>query len=148
LLFGEVYVGYRRQFYEDDRFEDEDGIAFGADLTWNPTTLTTLTLSGSGDFIPTTIDDAASNFRSSVGFRVDHEVLRNLLVGGRVGYTRDDFDRIERVDNTIDVGANLTYLINRYFSVGAAYGFTDRSSDLDSEEFTRNRVTLSLTARL
>ena len=148
LLFGEVFAGYRRQMFDEAAFDDEDGVSFGADLTWNPTTLTTLTLSGSGDFVPTTVDDAAGNFRSTIGVRVDHEVLRNFLIGGRFAYTRDRFDRIDRTDNVIDVGANLTYLINRNFSVGAAYGFTDRSSDLETEEFSRNRVTVSLTARL
>jgi uncharacterized protein (PEP-CTERM system associated) len=134
--------------FDEAAFDDEDGVSFGADLTWNPTTLTTLTLSGSGDFVPTTVDDAAGNFRSTIGVRVDHEVLRNFLIGGRFAYTRDRFDRIDRTDNIIDVGANLTYLINRNFSVGAGYGFTDRSSDLETEEFSRNRVTVSLTARL
>lgn len=148
VLFGEAFVGYRQQYFDDDAFDDEDGISFGANLTWNPTLLTTLRLTGGADFVPTRVDDASSNFRSAIALRVDHELLRNLLIGGTVGYVRDDFSEIDRVDDTINAGANITYILNRNFAVEGAYLFTDRSSDLDTEEFTRNRITLSLTARL
>lgn len=148
LLFGEAFVGYRQQYFDDDAFEDEDGISFGADLTWNPTLLTTLALSGGADFVPTAVDDASSNFRSAIALRADHELLRNLLIGGTVGYIRDDFSEIDRVDDTFNIGASITYLLNRNLAVEGAYLFTDRSSDIDTEEFTRNRITISLTARL
>ena len=148
VLFGEAFVGYRQQYYDEDAFEDDDGISFGADLTWNPTLLTTLALSGGADFVPTAVGDASANFRSLVALDVDHELLRNLLIGGGVSYIRDDFDRIDRVDDTFNIGANITYILNRNLAVEGAYLFTDRSSDLDAEEFTRNRITLSLTARL
>lgn len=148
VLFGEAFVGFRRQMFDDPAFEDEDGISFGADLTWNVTELTTLGLSGSADFVPTTVEDAAANFRRSIGLRVDHEVLRNLLVGASARYTQDEFDAIDRTDDIIDLGASVTYLINRNFAVEGGYGFTDRSSDEATEEFSRNRVTIALTARL
>ncbi len=148
VLFGEAFVGYRQQYFDDDAFDDEDGISFGANLTWNPTLLTTLRLTGGADFVPTRVADASSNFRSAIALRVDHELLRNLLVGGTVGYVRDDFSEIDRVDDTINAGASITYILNRNLAVEGAYLFTDRSSDFDPEEFTRNRITLSLTARL
>lgn len=148
VLFGEAFVGYRQQYFDDDAFDDEDGISFGANLTWNPTLLTTLRLTGGADFVPTRVDDASSNFRSTIALRVDHELLRNMLVGGTVGYVRDDFSEIDRVDDTFNIGANITYILNRYLAVEGAYLFTDRSSDFANQEFTRNRITLSVTGRL
>lgn len=148
ILFGEAFVGYRRQHFEEDEFDTEDGISFGADLTWNPTTLTTLVLSGSGDFEPTNQADAASNFESSIALAVDHELLRNVLIGATVGFERDDFESIDRTDDTIIASGRVTYLLNRNFSLRGDYQYTDRSSDFANEEFTRNRFTLSLTAQL
>ena len=46
------------------------------------------------------------------------------------------------------MGPDITYLLNRYLSVGAGYVFTKQDSDDNEEEFTRNLITLRLTAQL
>lgn len=148
LLFGEAFVGFRQQFFDEDDFDTEDGISFGVDLTWNPTTLTTLALTGGADFEPTRQTGSSSNFESTIGLSIDHELLRNVLVGASAEYERDEFEEIDRIDNTIIVGASTTYLINRYLGLQGAYTFEDRSSDLANEEFTRNIFTISITAQL
>jgi len=148
LLVGEFSVGYRRQYFDEGDFDEEDGIGYGIDLTWTPTLLTTVTASGGGDFRPTTQDDAEANFRSTVGLGVEHELLRNVILAANVGYTRDDFSGIDRTDNTISAGGGVNYLINRNFSVGAGYNYTTRTSDEDDEEFDRNLVRIGVTARL
>lgn len=148
VLFGEAFVGYRYESFDDEAFDSVDGLSFGVDLTWNPTGLTTLILSGGSDIEATNQTGASGNFKTEIALSVDHELLRNLLVGGFGGYQRDDFDGIDRVDETFTVGATVTYLLNRYLSLQGSYDFSDRSSDLDTEEFTRNRITLGLTAQL
>lgn len=148
VLFGEAFVGYRRQFFEEDDFDPEGGISFGTDLTWNATTLTTFVLSGDSDFEATNQGGASANFESSLALSVDHELLRNVLIGATVGFERDDFEGVDRTDDTIFAEARVSYLLNRNFSVGADYQFTDRSSDLEDEEFSRNRFTVGITAKL
>ena len=147
LLFGEAVVGWAVQEFDDSQFEGGSGLTYGVNLTWNPTQLTSLRLDGNGGYEPS--DVGASNLESQIGLRVDHELLRNVLIGGGVSYTRDDFqDSGGRTDNRYDVGPDITYLINRYLSVGAGYVFTKQDSDDNEEEFTRNVVTLRLTAQL
>lgn len=148
LLFGEVFGGYRTQYFDDSEFDTESGANFGVGLTWLPTRLTTVNLTGGSDFQPTTNGDASSNFQTSVGLRVDHELLRNVLIGAEGGYVRNDFENTDRTDNRFDVGADVTYLINRHFSVGAAYGFTKRDSDDNDREFDRNLFTVRVRAQL
>ncbi|HEX6141491.1 MAG TPA: outer membrane beta-barrel protein [Geminicoccaceae bacterium] len=148
VLFGEAFVGYRSESFDEPTFEDVDGVSFGIDLTWNPTTLTTLILSGGSDIETTTQAGAAGNFQSVVSLSVDHELLRNLLLGATVGYVRDDFDGIDRVDDTISAGTSLTYLINRYFAVEGSYLYSDRSSDFEFEEYSRNQIRLGISAQL
>jgi hypothetical protein len=46
------------------------------------------------------------------------------------------------------VGPDITYLLNRYLSVGAGYTFTTRDSDDSDREFTRNLIAVRLTAQL
>jgi hypothetical protein len=147
LLFGEANVGWAVQEFDDSTFQGSSGLDYGVNLTWNPTQLTSLRLDGSGGFQPS--DVGASNLSHQIALRVDHELLRNVLIGGQVAYTRDDFqDSGGRVDNRYDVGPDITYRINRHFSVGAGYVFTKQDSDDNEEEFTRNVVTLRLTAQL
>lgn len=148
LLTGEVSFGFVREIPEEDDFDDQNGFAYGLDLTWLPTLLTTVTLSGSGDFEATTQDGAESRFRNTVVLGVDHELLRNVILGADVGYTRDDFDGIDRTDNTIEAGAGVSYLVNRNLSIDGGYRFTDRSSDESVDEFTRNVFRIGLTGRL
>lgn len=147
VLFGEVYAGWSLQEYDESDFDSEDGLNYGVNMTWNPTALTSLRLSGAGGFTPS--DVGSSNLESRIGLRVDHELLRNVLIGGQIRYTRDDFQNASgRVDNRIDVGPDVTYLINRHLSVGAGYVFTKQYSDENDEEFSRNVVSLRLTAQL
>lgn len=150
LLVGEFSVGYRRQTFEENSFKDEGGVGYGIDLTWTPTRLTTVRLSGAGDFRPTSSEgsDANSNFRSTAGVSVSHQLRRNVTVGANVNYIRDDFSGISRTDNTIRTGAKASYFLTRNFSIDAGYTFTKRWSDQSDEEFTRNFVLLGITAQL
>lgn len=146
LLFGEVVAGWSLQEFDDSDFDSENGFTYGANLTWNPTRLTSVRLDGRGGFEPSNV--GSSNLESRIGLRVDHELLRNLLIGGQVTYTRDDFQDTNRTDNRIDVGPSATYFLNRYLSVGAAYTFTTRQSDDSEREFDRNLITLRVNAQL
>lgn len=148
LLVGEFSFGFVQERPKEDAFDTQNGFAYGVDLTWLPTLLTTVTLGGNGGFEPTTTDDAEARFRNSVALGVDHELLRNVLIGAEVAYIRDDFDGISRTDNTFEAGASASYLINRNVSIDAGYRYTDRRSDVDTEEFTRNVVRLGVTGRL
>jgi hypothetical protein len=146
LLFGEVSVGWSVQDFDESDLDTENGFVYGTGLTWNPTQLTSLTLDGSGGFEPS--DVGTSKLTNRIALRVDHELLRNVLIGGEVGFRREDFQDTGRVDNRFDVGPDITYLLNRYLSVGAGYTFTTQTSDDNEEEFTRNLFTLRLTAQL
>ena len=148
LLFGEAFVGYVTQYFDDSAFSTQSGLAYGLNLTWLPTLLTTVTLTGARQFEPTDNEDASSNFETSVGLRVDHELLRNVLIGAEGGYVRDDFENANRTDNRYDAGADITYLLNRHFSVGAAYQYSTRDSDTETAEFDSNIFTVRVRAQL
>jgi hypothetical protein len=148
LLVGEIGFGYRWQTFEDDALDDESGFGFNGALTWLPTQLTTVSLTAGSDFEPTDTDGAESRFRHFGELEVEHELLRNVILSGLVGYSRDDFEGIDRVDDTLDAGAGIRYLLNRNFSIDGGYTFTKRWSDDETEEFTRNVIRIGVTARL
>lgn len=146
ILFGEVSVGWAKQEFDDSDLGSNDDFTYGVNMTWNPTGLTSVRLDGSGGFVPS--DVGSSNLQNRMGLRVDHELLRNLLIGSQFIYTRDDFQDTNRTDNRYDFGPSITYLINRHFSVGASYLGTIRNSDVSTSEFDRHLVTLRINAQL
>jgi hypothetical protein len=148
VLFGEVFGGYRWVDYDADFFDDTDGFSLGAGLTWNVTQLTTIELDARRDVEETTDFGASGRFATVAEIEVNHELFRNLLLNGLVGYRNDDYEGIDLTEDTFTAGVGATYLMNRYLALELAYRFDDRSSDFDSEEFTRNVVTLGVTGRL
>ena len=90
LITSQFQVGYTKQSYAEGSFSDNDGVGYALSLTWTPTRLTTVRATGGGDFRPTSSEgsDAQSNFRSTAGASVDHELLRNVHLGAHVDYTR------------------------------------------------------------
>lgn len=148
VLFGEAFVGYRVQRFEDDGFDDEGGVSFGLDLNWNPTTLTSIGFTGQRDFRPTDEVGAASNFRTEVGVSLDHELMRSVVLGAEARYQNDDFRGIDRNDDIYLLGAGVTYWMNRNLSFNAGYDYSTRNSNVDGQDFDVNQFTVGLTARL
>jgi hypothetical protein len=148
LLFGEAFVGYSQETFEESDFSDKAGLTYGLGLTWLPTRLTTVELSGKGGFEPTSNNGASTNLRHTVGLQAEHELFRQVVIGARAGYRRDDFQNTDRTDNRMDLGTDVRYLINRHFSVGAGYNFSKRWSDDDTREFDGNVFTVRVQAQL
>ena len=55
LLFGEVSIGWQFQEFDESELDSENGLAYGAGLTWNPTQLTSLRLDADGGFAPSDV---------------------------------------------------------------------------------------------
>ena len=74
--------------------------------------------------------------------------MRNVILSADAGWIRDDFSGIDRIDDTLLLGAGASYLINRNFSLNANYGFSKRWSDDSDREYQRNLIRVGVTARL
>jgi hypothetical protein len=150
LMRGEVQVGYLAQSYQDPRFKDIEGFSARAAVDWFPTELTTLnaTLSRS---VEETISIASPGFlATSVGARVDHELLRNVLINAQASYSNDDYEQLDRTDKTVAAGLGATYLMNRSVGITAGYNFLERSSKgvNSNPGFTDNKVSIGITLQL
>jgi uncharacterized protein (PEP-CTERM system associated) len=114
--------------------------------------LTSMIFSASSEVLESTVtfegDDAEGNLQNQVGVEVQHELLRNVLLNGTLGYTRDDFQGTSRADNVYAAGFGASYLLNRNLSLNANYTFTKRDSDDDTAEFDRNIVLVGFTVRM
>jgi len=140
VIFGDFFVGYRDQSYDDPTLNDVNGFGGGGDVTWNVTGLTTITGSLTGDIRETTTAGASGRKVATAEARVDHELRRNIILGAGVNGTRDDYDGISRTDWIYGAGADATYLINRHLSGGVEYEFRQRDADtgFSGDDFTNH----------
>lgn len=128
LLSSEFYVGYQEEDYENPLLASVTGVSFGGNLLWNVTPLDTVRGQFSQAIAETTLQGASSSVESSVSLTVEHELLRNVLVLGSLGYTRDDYQGVTRTDNTYGANVGGRYLLNRNWKATADVTYSKRDS--------------------
>ena len=148
ITSGEVFIGYREQEYESAAFSPVDGFTYGASVLWNPTPLTSVRF-GIVDNIEETIIAGSSSYESvTYSVDVDHELLRNLLIGAGVAYRQEDFQEINREDDFTRFRVSLSYLLNRNFDIEVGYNYDTRSSNTFGRDYDINRYFVGFTASL
>lgn len=163
LIVGEVYAGYLRQDFDGGEsaanvaaglppLQPTSGVSFGGNLLWNITELTSLrgNLSRSVQqsyFIPAAGPGQAppgSYTESSVSLTAEHELLRNVILNGLVGYINDAWQGNPRVDNSYQASLGVKYLINRYFNASLNASYNQRVSNVTLGDYTREIITARL----
>jgi hypothetical protein len=149
VTYVEAYVGYLDQIYQASSFGSVSGADVGANIVWNVTQLTSITgtVVRNVQDAPVSVVGATVSpgyLHTGVGFRVDHELLRNLLLDGQLAYINDDYTGENRTDNDYVASVGAKYLLNRNLYLGATYAFERRlSSGAESvNPYSRNIVML------
>ena len=146
---GEIAVGYIRQDFDEAAYKDSDGFAARASLEWFPTELTTITVSGGRSVEDSATPGVGGLLSTNLSAGVDHELLRNVILNGRLTWGRDEYVGIDREDTRTGVNVGGTYLINRNLGINASYSMMK----LDSEgaradiDFTVNKLSVALVAQ-
>jgi hypothetical protein len=151
ILFGEAYVGYLQQFYDSNDFNTLGGVNFGGSLTWNVTTLTTVTSRLTRTVETTTFEDSPGVLSTLGEVQVDHELLRNLILNGTFSVVHDDYQDSGRNDNYYIGGIGARYLFNRNIYGSLGYNIIRRSSDDEEDgtnDYTQNVIRIGLEAQL
>ncbi len=126
---GELYVGYLKQNYDDPRLGNAGGLAFGADILWNITDLTSIRLSASRSVEETIVAQASSFIQTAVSLGVEHELLRNVLLSANLTYTGQDYQDFGRRDEIYGVTLTGKYLITRNLATTLNIGYTKKVSN-------------------
>lgn len=151
ITWGQVFVGYAAQDYDDPRLPTVSGPSFGGSLTWNATPLVTLTGSIRRTIEETIFVGASGYIATRSQLRADWELLRNLIVTGDLTHTNRDFKGISLRHNDFEAGLGAKYMLNRhlYLSLGYALWLRDASgSAAGAGDFTQNRAMLRLETQL
>jgi hypothetical protein len=148
VLVGEVSAGYEMKTFDSAQFADAADVAVAVGLKWFPTMLTTVRLDGSRSIEETSIADA-SGFVSTKGqVGIDHELLRNLIVSGKVGYENDEYADVARNDDILKGSVSGRYLINNNLHLDAGWEFVDRTSNQLPYDYAGGQFQISLTGKM
>jgi hypothetical protein len=149
LIGGSIGVGYLSQTYNDPRFDGVNGLALRGTLRWYLTPLVTITLMGNRTFEDSGLPNVAAARFTEESLAVDYELLRNLILGGRLDHQVYEYPGINGHDDRDGAVLNATYWLNRDLGVILAYNYVrQRSSGANSGlSFDDNRLALTVTFR-
>lgn len=148
LIRGDIGVGYMRQNVDQPGQEDLDGFSTNALVAWAPTQLTTVTLTATRSVEDSAVPGAAAYLSTNLRARVDHELLRNVILTAQAGYGDDDYTGVVREDRRTSAGVGVTYLINRTVGLSATYNYLDQDTRKGiGTKFKENRVGATLTVQ-
>jgi hypothetical protein len=151
VLSGDVFATYNFAEYDDPTLPDIDGWGGGLGLTWLPTRLTTVRASVASNIQQTTLEYASGYLGMLYLLRVDHELLRDLQINGKVSYRDNDYTLTEDApedarayDEIWAAGVGATYFFNRSVWLSASYDYTKLSTNVPDDGFKVNRFWLVL----
>jgi hypothetical protein len=91
---------------------------------------------------------AAPYIATRYGARIDHELLRNLIVGAGVEFGKRDYDGIALNDDTTHVDVGADYLLSRRWALRARYAHDELDSNALGRDYEVNQFTVGLSFRL
>ena len=145
LLAAELFSGYRRQQYDKDpNLPEVDGVTYGANLTWNPTALSTVRAVASRKAYESALNRTSGYLSSTLNLSVDHELRRNILIGGGVGVVTNKYYGTSREDEVIQGNAQAEWKINRNIRTEVGLRFQQRNSSIPESEYEKDSLYLNL----
>lgn len=151
LMRGEISVGQFERDYDNPLLGSTDGLAVQGNLEWYITRLTTLTFNAHRNAEDVVGGNSLLPYvENQFGARVDHELLRNVIVGGGFASGRREYDAVDREDEFFYGNIGVDYLLNRRVAVFARYQYDQvDSSGVDAyRDYEQNKFSLGLSLRL
>lgn len=143
-------VGYAIRRYDQPGLRSLKDVVADVRADWNVTPLTTFSLTGRRGLEEAIIPGAAGYVATNVGTRVDHELLRNLLLNLTVEHERDSFKGVARRDRFDRVGFGATYTMWRNVQLSPLVDHARRRSTgvFAGPSFKETRFVLRASLRL
>ena len=102
--------------------------AIRSEVTFFPTQLTNVTVNAERRVNDTGIPNSGGYSSLAGGVRVDHELLRPLLLSASARYQRDSFNGVDRSDDRIELDLSASYRVNANLSARASASRLDLTS--------------------
>lgn len=126
---GEIAVGQFTDDRDNPIYSDTDGLNVRANVQWFPTELTTVTLLANRGVVDPGLATSATSVNTTFGIRVDHELMRNVLLFGNLRQETYEYAgaAIDREDDALSLAVGGAYKINRHMHI--EFQYSARSQD-------------------
>jgi hypothetical protein len=149
LVRGEVSIGYMEQSYDDPNLDAVTGLTTRTRVEWFADPLLTVTFTAARDVQDAGVSNAGGYITDGVGLDFDYELRRNIVLGLGLGYSRDNYNGIDREDDRSRIQASAQYLLNRNASLSFELGrFEQTTTGADpGREYEIDRALIALRLR-
>jgi len=134
---GVAKIGRQQKKFDSSTLQDYSGTNWELDLTWKPLSYSTVSLNsarlpvestGLGSF--TLSDRTGGNWAHNWNDRFSTDVYAN--------FTKDRYQGATRTDKTTTLGLRGSYQMRKWLTLGAEYTNTERDSDVDVNDYSRD----------
>ncbi len=143
-LTGEVSAGYTFRAYEDARLAFLRAPVVDTALTWSISPLTTLNLRAQSEVAETTIANSSGALAYRGTATLTHAFLRNFTATATLGFSRTDYDGVNRQETGVNTGMRLEYKFNRLMAVRGSYAFEKTQVNAPGESYTAHTFLLGM----
>lgn len=143
----DAYLGYSPSYYAAPSLSDitgGDALVMGASLLWNPTPLTSVIGNLDRRTYQTTQADATALVQTSASLKIEHKLIRSLLLDAGIGYHYGDYTGSTRQDDTYIATLGAEYFLTKLLSLRLGYSHRERVSTIDAGEYDKNSLLLQL----
>ena len=126
LVRGEIELGHLESKYVNG--DKASGPSYKALVNWFPTEMTTLTFNAGEVLNESAAANADGYFNKTIGFSVDHELLRNIILSAGYGHVNNAYTGINRTDNRDNFSAGVKYKIGHGAAILASYAYVNNKS--------------------
>ena len=140
-----IALGWRERDYEGSGLRNLSGPAFEGEVIWQPTLLTTVTFAARRSIEESIRGDAVAYTRTLGRVRVDHEYLRNVILGAEIGASLSEYQDPDQEATDGFVGLSARWLINRNLALVGSWQHIRRlNATAGLDEYDRNLFQLRL----
>lgn len=149
LARGEIGIGYLRQNFVDPFYNDSGNFGVNARVKLFPSQLTTFTIEADRRAEDSGNPNSGSFLSTAGALKIDHELLRTLIISAAVDYEVNDYRDIDREDQRYGFGLGAEYRINRMIAINASASHLKVNSDgLDRyRDYSENRFLIGISFR-
>lgn len=147
LLHGEITAGTFEREY-DGAAGSVDGTALAANVEWYITQLTTLSFHASRGAQEGGASIDTPYTATEYGARVDHELLRNVILSAGFTSGTRDYETISLEDETFVGNLEAIYLVNRRVDLNLRYTYEENDSSAAGRDYKISGVFAGLRLHL
>jgi hypothetical protein len=149
LITAEIGLGYLTSDFAGPGTRSVGNFTGRAKIEYFPTELITVTLTGDQAVIDSGLPTSPAYLSRTAALEADYELLRNLIISGKIGAIWNKYQVIDRYDRDFNASLAATWRVNRGLDFGLSYNRLQRGSSGAAAglRFDDNVVSFSVTVQ-